>query len=118
MNQLTEEDVKRIATGVYQTLGSRFGVNQTPVHVHDNVDSPNLSPTVLTNVEVLSTVQGGVLLGQTVTNLKSPVAVFPIPIITGIPTGTAPEGTLIMGNDSGVKKLYVRDGGVWVAIYH
>lgn len=118
MNLLTEQDVQRIATGVYQTFGSRFGVNQTPTHSHDDVDSPRLSPTSLTNVETLSTLAGAVLNGQTVTNVVSPVAVFPIPILSGVPTGTAPEGTLVMGIDSSVPKLYVRVNGIWIAIFH
>lgn len=118
MAQLTEEDVKRIATGVYQTLGSRFGVNQTPTHVHDNVDSPNIPPTSLTNTSTLSTLVGSVLNGQVVSNIQSPVCVFPIPILSGVPGGEAPEGTLVIGHDMGVKKLYARVDGVWLAIYH
>lgn len=110
--------MKTIATQVYQTLGSRFGVNQTPTHSHNNVDSPKLSPTSLTNTATLSAQSGYVLNGNTSTNIQPPVVVYPIPILPSIPTGDAPEGTLVLGMDTGVPKLYARMNGIWVAIYH
>lgn len=107
-----------IARQVYQQLGSRFGVNQTPTHTHNDVDSPKLDPSSLTNVKQLSAQTGFVMAGNTPSNIKGAVAVFPIPILPGIPTGIAPDGTLVLGFDSGVTKLYARVNNAWVAIYH
>lgn len=39
---MDENKVRQIATDVYRNLGSRFGVNQVPTHVHNGIDSPQL----------------------------------------------------------------------------
>lgn len=39
---LVEQDAQRIATDVYNTLGTQYDVPQVPYHEHNGVDSPNL----------------------------------------------------------------------------
>lgn len=104
-----------IAKQVYQQLGSRFGVNQTPVHTHNNIDSPNLSPASLTNTKTLSAQPGYVLKGVTVTNIPQPVVVYPIPIMTSVPTGIAVEGTLVAYHGA-LAGLYLYMNATWLYI--
>lgn len=39
---LIEMDARRVATDVYNTLGTRYGVAEVPYHEHNGVDSPNI----------------------------------------------------------------------------
>jgi hypothetical protein len=112
---MDEQRIRELIREEYQSLASRFGTNQTPVHYHDNIGSPKLSPTSLTNAQVLSPQTGGVLAGGAPTNFTTgQVVVFPIPILSSTPpSGTAPEGTIVIGSHLGTIKLYGMVSGVW-----
>ncbi len=99
-------------------MGTRFGVAQTPTHIHNGVDSPNIPPQSLTNTQTLSAQTGSVLASNPPSNMQAPVVVFPIPIVGTIPTGTAPNGTLILyyNTSTFVSSLYARVGNAWVLI--
>lgn len=108
--------MESIATKVYQKLGSRFGVNQTPTHNHNDIDSSKLSPSSLTNTSTLSAQTGGVLNGKIVSNIPAPVVVYPIPVITSAPTGTAPVGTLMYNSSVSFTGLYIYLDTGWTII--
>lgn len=97
---------------------TQYGVAKAPSHSHNGVDLPQLPPTSLSNVVVLSAQPQGVLNGAMVSNLQLPVAVFPIPSLGGPPSGSAPNGTLVMASDTGIPKLYMRFNNAWVAVFH
>lgn len=40
---------KKQATNVYNSLGTQYGVSKTPYHIHNNIDSPNIPFTSITN---------------------------------------------------------------------
>jgi hypothetical protein len=40
---MDEDDVKEIATNVYNTLGTQFGVAKIPFHVHNGTDTTSIS---------------------------------------------------------------------------
>jgi hypothetical protein len=104
--------MRQVATDVYQELGTRFGVNQTPTHVHNNIDAPLLPPTSITTAVTLSAQPGGVLYNNPCKNMQSPIVVFPVPVLTSAPSGTAPNGTLVLAPLG----LYARQNNAWVFI--
>ncbi len=119
MNDAFEKQAQEIAEQVYSVKGTQFGVGQVGVHTHNNVDSPLLSPTSLTNVKVLSAQSGNVLNGATVSNIQAPVTIYPTPIIlAAAPTGVAPEGTMVLAYNSvgPVVHLYAYVQGAWYKI--
>lgn len=145
MANLTPDDVRRIATEVYQQLGSRFGVNQTPIHTHNGVDSPTLAPAALDPFQALRTTPGAIfapsnIAGQNVSNpitgtlsfstVPTSVYVAPVPYIEGDGVGVssafnggeAPIGTIIAFANAGVRQLWWRiynvgtDSNKWVGI--
>jgi len=73
-------------------------------------------PTSLTNVQTLSSQGTGVLNGITVSKMNPPIAVFPLPVLSAVPTGIAPDGTLVLTNISGTYGLYARVNSTWVYI--
>lgn len=105
----------QIAQNVYQNLGSRFGVNQTPTHSHNDIDSSRLNPSAINTSATLSAQPGFVLHDKTIENLQSPIVVFPIPVLNSTPSGAAPEGTLVL-SASGTVGLHARINGSWVFI--
>lgn len=109
------EIAQQEATKVYQNLGTRFGMPQVPRHIHNNIDAPNIPPDSLTNTIILSNQNGEVLNNILVSNIGSPVVVFPVPILSAIPTGFAMDGTLVLTTE-GTPGLYARIAGSWVFI--
>lgn len=117
---------QQVATQVYQQLGSRFGVNQTPTHTHNGIDSPTLP-----QFNQVNSGPGGVLsaentAGQLVNvsptspNNYSNIFSVPIPIIYGNGVGAASQfnggeavdGTLIIFmNDPVAIQLWWRATG-------
>jgi len=87
------QQMEQIATKVYQKLGSRFGVNQTPTHTHNNIDSNKIDPTSLTNTTALSVQAGGTFSAGAPTNSVN--VVFPIPVVGVKPVNAGPVGTLV-----------------------
>ena len=110
---LTEQQVRDIATEVFQTLSaqSQFNVASIPSHIHNQTDSPRIPPTSVTNFVPMSGFKTGTL-GNT-SGVISPdnigvstppySIIYPTPIIHGYGVGdfsqfnggTAPVGTLI-----------------------
>jgi len=102
---MTPQDVEQTATKVYQKLGSRFGVNQTPDHHHDGIGSTKLEPTSLTNTSTLSSQSGGPLSSNAPVNSVS--VVFPVPVVNAKPSGAAPVGTLVYNQGISFTGLYI-----------
>lgn len=113
---MDENKVRQIAREVYQSLGSRFGVNQTPTHTHNDIDSSKLSLSSITTAQILSAQTGGVLASNAALNLAQPVAVLPVPVLTSAPSGNAPDGTLVIAVVSSVPRLYVCISNTWQKI--
>lgn len=106
---------RQVAEDVYQQYGNRFGVNQTPRHQHTGVDAPKIPLTSVSDAVTLSAQIGGVLNGATVTNIASPVAVLPIPVLTSNPSGDAPDGTIVLVSGL-TPSMYARIASAWVFI--
>lgn len=90
-------------------------MNQSPTHSHNDIDTPRLALDSINSSETLSAQPNHVLNVNTVLNMTGPITVLPIPIVTSVPSGIAPEGTLLlcMGGTIG---LYAMVGGNWVFI--
>lgn len=115
---LVQQEVQQAVAQLKTTL-TQFGAAKSPIHYHNNVDLPNLPPTSLSNVQVLSAQPNNVLSEVSVTNIPGSVAVFPVPVLQGgaTPAGIAPEGTLVLANPGlGVIELFARAYGTWTNI--
>lgn len=124
---MTEADVERIATQVYQKYGTRFGNPQVPVHYHNNIDSPFLPQFQAVNtgnngVFSSKNLAGQVLnINQTTGQGQSNVYSVPIPIIYGNGVGSASEfnggdannGSLVIFNNGAINQLWWRVQDQW-----
>lgn len=122
---------------------SQYAVNRVPVHTHNGIDSPNLSPTSTQGFVPLpsnGTPVGsegvlGLLGAQTVngppnTNASfnpPTVVVYPIPTIYGFGVGVnsafnggeAPQGTVLMFDNNGsatLSFLFIKTADGWARI--
>ena len=116
MNDQMRQAIIEIATEVYNQKGTSYGNADVPAHLHNGIDSSQIPPTSLTNVQTLSSQGTGVLNGITVSKMNPPIAVFPLPVLSAVPTGIAPDGTLVLTNISGTYGLYARVNSTWVYI--
>lgn len=94
-----QNEARRVAEEVYATKGTRFGVANVPIHTHNNTDTsqlPFINETPSNGNGVLSTqwltgfVKGASSVAQTIVNMTTKYAFFPvqipIPIIQGFGT--------------------------------
>lgn len=138
-----QSEALRIAQEVYTQNGTQYGVGNIPIHIHNNIDAPNIPPISVTGFLNLPATYGGVVapttLGnqivtqgsssrgfgrfQSVGNATFPI--YPIPIIYGngggvdseFNGGQAPEGTVVFFNNGPASSgLYIRSGGSWFGI--
>jgi hypothetical protein len=76
---------QKVANDVYNSKGTQYGVPVTPVHTHNNIDSPALDPKFF--------------LG--------------FPVISSAPTDSPANGTIRLYNSGGTRKIYAFISGTW-----
>ncbi len=139
--QAIRDEAKKAAEDVYNQKGNQFGVNQTPTHSHNGVDSPILPTTSVGGFLPLPATIGGVVSPDILVNqsiVQGPsyrgygylsgtsqtvFPVYPIPVIYGhgvgddseFNGGKAPAGTVIFfENGPTIAGLWVNiDGTTW-----
>lgn len=99
---------KLIQDGIEQNAQkAQYGVNRTPVHTHNGIDSPKIFPTAVGNFFALNGLSGsdGVISPDNIGNSQPPFPiVYPTPLITGYGVlnfaqfngGNAPQGTTVL----------------------
>lgn len=134
---------QEVAEQVYQTYGSRWGVNQTPAHYHTPADSNTIPPTSVDGFVPLPASTGGVVNASTLGNQivtqgnstrgygkfttvsQATFPVYPLVIVNGNGVGVdsefnggdAPEGTLVFfNNGTTISGLWVRSDGQWFGV--
>lgn len=115
LQPLIQKEIQQAAVQLRAEF-TQYGVSKAPSHSHNGIDLPQIPPTSLSNVETLSAQTGSVLAGNACTNMKSPVAVFPLPVLTSAPSGSGPDGAMVAAVVSGVLRLYVCHNNTWQKI--
>lgn len=135
---MTEAEIRQIVQDEYQNLGSRFGVNQTPIHSHNNIDSPQLDPSSVKAFIALPATPSTSVIGQANLYAQPVGQAYPqlnasrsnvyspsIPYITGYGVGdasafnggTAPDGSILLfSNGSNISQIWWHVGGSWRGI--
>lgn len=101
IQELVQNEARKIATEVYNTLGTQYGVAEVPTHTHNGVDSLQITPYAVTGFLPLPSTEDGVVspavlrantviqgnssnsyTNQTVSQSPT-LPIYPIPIIYG-----------------------------------
>lgn len=141
MRQVAQEE----ALKVYNKQATQYAVPKVPYHVHNGIDSPQLTPLAMNFLGYLPANSGGVidpavLDTQTATwkqftlddggvigvsSNQPQIPVFQLPVIYGYGVGghsafnggTAPEGTMVVFSNAGTTgQIFVMIQGTWRGI--
>lgn len=138
MQAFVQKEIESQFERLYKKFATKYGVADTPLHIHNGIDAPTIPNSNLRDFITLPASGNGVLsptnlAGYTYTvsngggNKQNPaqIKIPEIPIIygaggggaSGFLGGDAPEGAMIFfNNGKTISGLWVRSGGNWFGI--